>query len=116
MGPKSSSNMSSSSNVKVVNLLRLLEDGSNWIIYKEHVINNLTSKGLMRHVRGTVRKPAQLIEHNGSHYRPNELSPLSDEDLEKHEDYIDSYNQKEAQVREILYETTSKSVVGIVTG
>ena len=107
MGPESSSNMSSS---KVVNLPRLSEDGSNWVTYKERVLNNLTSKGLMRHVRGTARKPVQLTERHGAYYRPHELSPLSDEDLEKHEDLVDSYDQKEAQVREIIYETVSKSV------
>ena len=102
--------MSSSSSVKVTNLPRLAEDGSNWVTYKERILNNLTSKGLMRHIRGTARQPVQLIERNGSFYRPNELSPLSDEDLEKHEDSVDSYDQKEAQVREIIYKTVSKSV------
>ena len=110
MGPGSTSNMSSSSSVKVTNLPRLAEDGSNWVTYKERILNNLTSKGLMRHIRGMARQPVQLIERNGSFYRPNELSPLSDEDLEKHEDSVDSYDQKEAQVREIIYETVSKSV------
>src|ERR1700678_1865649 len=99
--------MSNSSSVKVVNLPRLAEDGSN---YKERILNNLTSKGLMRHIRGTARQPVQLTEHNGSYYCPNELSPLSDEDLEKHKDSVDSYDQKEAQVQEIIYETVSKSV------
>ena len=94
MGPGSSSNiMSSSSSVKVINLPRLAEDGSNWVTFKERILNNLTSKGLMRHIRGTARQPVQLTERNGAYYRPNELSPLSDEDLEKHEDFVDSYHQ-----------------------
>ena len=102
--------MQSSSGIKISNLPRLAEDGSNWVTYKERILNNLTSKGLMRHVRGMARQPVQLTERNGSYYRLNELSPLSDEDLEKHEDFVDSYDQKEAQVREIIYETVSKSV------
>ena len=108
MGPRSSSNMSSSSSVKVVNLPRLAEDGSNWVTYKE--FNNLTSKGLMQHIWGTAHQPIQLTERNSSYYRPHELSPLSDEDIEKHEDSVDRYDQKEAQVREIIYDTVSKSV------
>ena len=107
MGPGSSSNMS---NVKVTNLPKLSEDGSNWVTYKERILNNLTSKGLTRHVRGSARKPVPIVERDGSFYRLNELSPLSDEDLEMLEDAIDTYDQKEAQVREIIYETVSKSV------
>ena len=80
------------------------------VTYKEHILNNLTSKGLMRHVQGTACQPVQLTERNGSYYRPNKLSPLSDEDLKKHKDSVDSYDQKEAQVQEIIYETVSKSV------
>src|SRR5271168_4870543 len=102
--------MSSSSSIKVFNLPRLSEDGSNWVTYKERVLNNLTSKGLMQHVRGTARKPIQLIEQHSAYFRPNELAPLSNEDLEEHEDFVDSYHQKEAQVREIIYDTVSKSV------
>src|SRR5271168_3495880 len=102
--------MSSSSSIKVFNLPRLSEDGSNWVTYKERVLNNLTSKGLMQHVRGTARKPIQLIEQHSAYFRPNELAPLSNEDLEEHEDFVDSYHQKEAQVQEIIYDTVSKSV------
>ena len=64
----------------------------------------------MQHVCGTACQPVQLTEHNGSYYHLNKISPLSDEDLEKHEDSVDSYDQKEAQVQEITYETVSKSV------
>ena len=76
------------SNVKVTNLPKLSEDGSNWVTYnlKERILNNLTSKGLTRHVRGTAWKPASLIERDGAFYRLNDTSPLSDEDLEKYED------------------------------
>ena len=55
-------------------------------------------------------QPVQLTECNGSYYCLNKISSLSDEDLEKHKDYVDSYDQKEAQVREIIYKTVSKSV------
>ena len=64
----------------------------------------------MQHIRGMACQPVQLTELDGSCYRPNELSPLSNKDLEKHEDFIDSYHQKEAQVQEIIYDTVSKSV------
>jgi hypothetical protein len=63
----------------------------------------------MQHIKSTARQPVQLTECNGSYYRPNKLSPLSDEDLEEHKDSVDSYDKKEAQVQEIIYETVSKS-------
>ena len=40
MGPEIAT--MSSSNIKVINLPRLAEDGSNWVTYKERIINNLT--------------------------------------------------------------------------
>ena len=44
MGPEITT--MSSSNIKVINLPRLTEDGSNWVTYKERIINNLMSKAL----------------------------------------------------------------------
>ncbi|KAF8155630.1 hypothetical protein B0H34DRAFT_659656, partial [Crassisporium funariophilum] len=108
MGPAAEST-SSSSTVKVSTLPKLKEDGSNWITYKERILNTLTSKGLKRHVTGSARKPTELIERSGDYYKPNSLSPLSDDQLEEHEKEVDIYDQKQAQVREVIYETISKS-------
>jgi gag-polypeptide of LTR copia-type len=72
-------------------------------------MNYLTSKGLKRHVLGTARKPAELIERNGDYYKPNVLTPLSDAELEKHEGEQDEYEQKQASVREVIYRTIDNS-------
>ncbi|PPR01831.1 LOW QUALITY PROTEIN: hypothetical protein CVT26_008262 [Gymnopilus dilepis] len=93
MGP-ADLNMSNQSNLKLVNLLKLHEDGSNWVTYKERVLNHLTSKGLIRHVKGTVKQPLHL----------------TDNEMEAHEQQMDIFEQKQAQVREVIYEMTSKSV------
>jgi hypothetical protein len=84
MGPTDSSDMSSTPLLnQILTVLNLIVDGSNWSTYSERVMNYLTSKGLKRHVQGTVCRPADLIERNGEYYRRGTLSPLNDEELEK---------------------------------
>ena len=51
-----------------------------------------------------------LTEVNGAWYKHQATHPLTDVELEKHEDEQDEYDRCEAQVRELIYETVSKSV------
>ena len=71
----------------------------------------MTSKGYHRHVQGTARtsKPETLIERDGSFYKSGSLAPLNNEELEKHEDTIDTYNQAQAAVCEVIYRTIDKT-------
>ena len=78
-------------------------------LYSKRILNYLTSKGFRRHIWGTVRKPEQLIECNGSYYKQGSLAPLTDEDLEKHEETIESYDQMQAAVCEVIYWTIDKT-------
>ncbi|KAF8059277.1 hypothetical protein FPV67DRAFT_1426522, partial [Lyophyllum atratum] len=105
MGPEQTFDISTSK----VTLPKLSSDGSNWSTYKDRVMNTLTSKKLRRHVTGTARKPAELHEQSGAFFRAGSLAPLSDEELEKHEDAMDEWLQKEAQVREVIYGTVDQS-------
>jgi hypothetical protein len=107
MGPDDTTDMISTS--KGLSLPKLRSDGSNWATYSERISNYLTSKGHRRHVQGTTRKPEVLIERNGSFYKSGSLSPLSDDELEKHEDLTDLYDQMQAAVREIIYRTVDKT-------
>ncbi len=66
-------------------------------------------RGLKCHLTGTTKKPAELTESNGDYYKPGELAPLSDDELEKHLKLQDEYDQKEALMREIFYKTISNS-------
>ncbi|KAF4614684.1 hypothetical protein D9613_002816 [Agrocybe pediades] len=109
MGPGDQS-MSSQSNIKVSTLPKLQEDGSNWVTFKERVLNNLTSKGLMRHVRGTAKCPEIPFVKNGEYFISSKNEPLTDAQLEAQEVLVDAYDQKQAQVRETIYEITPKSV------
>ncbi|KAJ6610758.1 hypothetical protein B0H10DRAFT_1811055, partial [Mycena sp. CBHHK59/15] len=77
--------------------------------YKDLVMNAIVAKGLRRHATGTAKAPPELIERDGEYYLPNRLAPLSDAELEKHESKVDEYLQKQAQVRQIIYETVSEA-------
>ncbi|KAF8805315.1 hypothetical protein BYT27DRAFT_7104775, partial [Phlegmacium glaucopus] len=90
-------------------LPKLRNDSSNWATYSERILNYLTSKGFRRHVQGTARKPEQLIERNGSLFKPGSIAPLNDEELEKHEEILDTYDQMQAAVREVIYRTIDKT-------
>jgi hypothetical protein len=79
----------------------------------------LSAKRLRRHITGTARKPDEIKEHSdGKFYAvitpspttpPTTLVALSDTDIEAYETKMDEYLQKEALVRDVLYETVSKS-------
>jgi len=84
-------------------------NSANWLTYSEHILNYLTSKGLCWYVLGTVCKPEALDEHNGSFYKWNSLAPLTDEEVEKHEEAQDSYDQMQAAIHEVIYRTVNKT-------
>lgn len=109
MGPDDNQDVSSTTSTEKVTVPKLRADGSNWAIYAERVMNYVISKGLRRHILGTVRKPVNLVEQNGSFYKPGQLAPLTDEEVEKHEDEVDNYLTKQAAVREVVYRTIDTS-------
>ena len=109
MGPADISDMSSSSNPQALNLPKLRSNSSNWSTYSERIINYLTSKGLKRHVLGTARMPVILEERDGNLFKPRGTTPLTNEEIEKHEEEEETYEQKQAAVREVIYRTVDKS-------
>jgi hypothetical protein len=52
------------------------------------------------------RRPSS--SRDGEFFMPNRLAALSDAELEEHEEKVDEYLQKQAQVRQIIYETVSE--------
>jgi gag-polypeptide of LTR copia-type len=73
-------------------------------------LNYLTSKGLHQHVLGTAHKLEELNECDGSFYKGNSLALLTDEEIEKHEETQDSYNQMQAAVCEVIYRTVDNTM------
>jgi hypothetical protein len=109
MGPANSLDIPESLNGLTLSLPKLLANSSNWSTYQEHILNAITSKGLKRHVMGNARKLADLTEINGEYYKPRALTPLEDDQLEKHEEAQDLYEQNQVTVHEIIYQTVNRS-------
>ncbi|KAG6852091.1 hypothetical protein H0H87_010975 [Tephrocybe sp. NHM501043] len=106
MGPETTFDISTSK----VTVPRLSADGSNWTTYSERVLNTLTSKKLCRHVMGKVHKLADLMEPKGFFFMgKNTLTPLSDKEIAAYEDEVELWEQKEAQVQEIIYGSVDQS-------
>ena len=95
MGPVTTNEESSTSTIKVVNLPKLAEDGSNWVMYQEHVENAImATKGLQRHLLGTTHKPETLKQKkDGKWYKPGSTIAMSEDDCDKHEETVDTYEQ-----------------------
>jgi len=102
---------SDSSSIKVTQLPKLLSDGENWLTYHERVLNAATARGLRRHLVGTTLKPSTVIERDGKFYlKTDDPEPLSEDALDKHETSVDAWEQKEAQVRELIYNTVDNAM------
>ena len=108
MGPAEISTTDNTT-IKVTQLPKLASDGENWLTYQERVTNAVTARGLCCHLVGTALRPAPVTEDKGKFYLPSSKEPLSDEALEKHETSIDSWEQKEAQVCELVYNIVDNS-------
>ncbi|KAF8662046.1 hypothetical protein AX16_001231 [Volvariella volvacea WC 439] len=93
------------------NLPNLNGSGSNWVIYRERLVNGLISIGLRRHILGTAIRPPTPLEKDRKFYKSEESStPLTEEEIEKMEQAIDAYEQKEAQTRLLIWGTMSDSM------
>ena len=95
MGPMVTNEESSTSTIKVVNLPKLVEDGSNWVIYQECIRNAImATKGLWRHLLGTAHKLEALKQKkDGKWYKPGSTIAMSRDDYNKHEETVDTYEQ-----------------------
>ena len=95
--------------IKVTQLPKLASNGENWLTYQERVTNAAAARGLRRHLVGTALKPSSVIERDGRFYLPSSTDPLSEDALEEHETSVDTWEQKQAQVRELIYNTVDNS-------
>ncbi|PBK89113.1 hypothetical protein ARMGADRAFT_854509, partial [Armillaria gallica] len=99
--------------------VKLKDDGSNWVAFEEKITNKFLDKGLGRHLQGTARAPSHPVEHKGKFYWSTDagfLHPLSDDDLEKLENKFEEYEQKEAKMHTIIYESISDSTFNEIKG
>ena len=100
--------MSLTSNNQVLSLPKLQGDSANWVTYSKRILNYLTLKGLCQHVLGTMCKLEALDEHNGSFYKQISLTPLTNEEAEKHEEVQDSYDQMQVAICKVIYRLSTR--------
>ena len=111
MGPATTNEESHIMTIKGLDLPELAEDGSNWTLYQEQLENAITAtKGLRRHLHGTTWKLEELEQCSDKKwYIKGTTTALTNEEIEKHEDAINIYEQQEAQVWEFIYSTVDAS-------
>jgi hypothetical protein len=97
-------------NLELLTIPALKNDLSNWVTYKTRLPNAATYQGLGRHLNGTAKIPKIITEVSGDWYLPGNATPLTEEEIEKYLDAQDKYNTKEAQLREIIYQTIPNSL------
>ena len=108
----------SSSPIKGVNLPKLAEDGSNWVLYQERLENAVTAmKGLRRHLQGTMCKLEAIEQRSDRDWQTKESTqPLTLEEVDKHEEAVDLYKKQEAQVCKFIYRTVDLSTIIQIKG
>lgn len=66
----------------------------------------------MRHLEGHTRRPLQLVYHEDNSATFKGLSkPLTNSEVEEHEDKLNDYLQKEAIVKNQIYSTISDQML-----
>ncbi|KIJ37239.1 hypothetical protein M422DRAFT_178285, partial [Sphaerobolus stellatus SS14] len=107
MGPESRNPTSTSKGYTVPTLLT---DGSNWSTWKAKMLEILrATKGVMRHLKGTARKPPPLPT-----LKEGEQGPLDDDEeekLEKLEKRWDDYQHREGAIRAQVFSMVPDSIL-----
>jgi hypothetical protein len=85
---------------------QLTNNGSNWDIYKLHLVAAIRVEGLTEHLDGRSCKPAKLVYNlDGSASLPDGTTLTNGDEIECPETELDDYAQRDATVREYIYST-----------
>ena len=91
---------------------KLNKDRLNWLLWKSQTMMTILAKWLLCHLQGWVTAPVslprstdgtQIFLHDGK-------TPAPATDVEKNEDEIETYFQREAMILQQLYATVAKSI------
>jgi len=98
---------------QTLSIPKLADDGSNWVDYEIKARTAMGSKGLSRHLAGTVIKPKPFEIDNGViMFEKNK--PATDEQIDAKEKRLDEYEQKEYLARHIILTTVSPRLVASI--
>ncbi|TBU55226.1 hypothetical protein BD310DRAFT_884822, partial [Dichomitus squalens] len=107
-------NLSSANTANLYSVPKLAADGSNWITYKERILTVLGTRGLMRHLLGTARRPPAPPVWPRP---PRPATPLASastaylKKVEEAETKADEYDQREFAARQQIYSTISDTML-----
>ena len=78
---------------------KLLEDGLNWILYKQELVSIISSKGLKRYLNGNEKQPVAPTAAG--------VDPDADE---KYENAKDIWESKHDTIKSLLYQTLPETL------
>jgi len=119
MGPAPTSfdNMLPGANSVLFSIPNLADDGSNWVTYKERMLNTIGARGLMRYVDGRAAKPVPFAISAKTRLPVKaDGSATTEEEREAKDDKIDEWYQKDALVKQHIYSTISNRLLWRVKG
>ncbi|THH13989.1 hypothetical protein EW146_g6290 [Bondarzewia mesenterica] len=97
--------MSSSQNF--YNVPKLASDGSNWVMYKTRLENAIKARGLVRHLTGSITRPANPEAYEED-YTPSLREIL---ECDAAEQKVAKFEQDEASVKQQIFSTITDSLL-----
>src|SRR5258705_2825655 len=99
--PTSFDNILPAASSALFSLPKLADDGSNWVTYKERLLNVISVRGLMRYVNGRAAKPIPFEISMKTHL-PVQVdgSVTTEEEQEAQDDKIDEWYQNDVLVKQ----------------
>jgi len=110
MGPAdtmSNLSLNSSSDSTTLQIPKLRDDGSNWSDYQPRIQKAMGSKGLWRHVEGTMVVPKPYAVVNGELFLIDLKTPATEEQIESKESKISDFEKWEYLAQHIILSTAS---------
>src|SRR5258705_901333 len=106
MGPAPTTfdNMLPTTGAMLFNIPRLEGDGSNWVTYKERLLNAISARGLMRYVNGRAQEPLPFaISAKMQLPVKADGSATTEQEQEAQDDKIDEWYQKDALTKQHVF-------------
>ena len=98
---------------QTLSIPKLNDDGSNWVDYEVKARTAMGSKGLSRHLAGSVIKPKPFnVENNVVMF--DDKTPATDDQIEAKEKRLEEYEQKEYLARHIILTSISPRLFATV--
>src|SRR5882762_11367557 len=90
----------------------LADDGTNWITYKERLLNAIGARGLMRYIDGRTKQPLPFkLDPKGKELVKEDGKPATEAEQEAREDKIDEWYQKDAYVKQHIFSTITNRLL-----